>query len=303
MTTPSPESKSTTTTTSTTDNDFFFVKSMWKFTGEYDNELSFEVGIVIRVLEKPHAEWWRGMTSDGNVGLFPNNHTTQVKSKKDGDRVAVLYDFVGHSDMDLKQLTKGETLTVLEQEHTGWWLGEKSSGELGMFPSNYVKVLPKNYQSPKPPPLPSRNASKRIIQPSSTLALASTTPAVTGDTVSSSPPSIPTVDDISSTDAQIAKNSTNNESSSSSSSESSCSSSAATAAAEEAESPVSEVDVSVIHDTKAFDTLLEEGLVVEPTREGETGAPKLLPGQVCFQTELPSYLPALTRLHLLLCLE
>ena len=165
-----------------------------------------------------------------------------------------------------------------------------------MFPSNYVKVLPKNYQPPKPPPLPSRNASKRIIQPS-------TTPAVTGDPVSSSPPSIPTVDDISSTDAQIPKNRTNNESTSSSSSASSSSTSAATTAAEEAEAPLSVVDVSVIHDTKAFDTLLEEGLVVEPTREGETGAPKLLPGQVCFETESPFYAPALTCLHLLLCLE
>jgi hypothetical protein len=50
-------------------------------------------------------------------------------------------------------MEKGETLTILEKPSTGWWLGRMSSGETGLFPSNYVKIT-SNSSSPPPLPMP-----------------------------------------------------------------------------------------------------------------------------------------------------
>jgi hypothetical protein len=47
-----------------------WARSKWTFSGEDDSELYFESGALIRVLEKPHSDWWRGEL-DGKEGLFP----------------------------------------------------------------------------------------------------------------------------------------------------------------------------------------------------------------------------------------
>lgn len=48
-----------------------WAKSTWAFSGADESELCFEAGALIRVLEKPHSDWWRGEIH-GKEGLFPS---------------------------------------------------------------------------------------------------------------------------------------------------------------------------------------------------------------------------------------
>ena len=92
-------------------------QAAWKFEGQDSSELSFDPGMIIRVDGKVHEEWWKGTTAEGEVGLFPANHSTPVRTAKEGELVLVLYDFMGKRDTDLGSLSKGETISVLvEQE-------------------------------------------------------------------------------------------------------------------------------------------------------------------------------------------
>jgi hypothetical protein len=139
-----------------------WVKGAWAFTGADDTELVFEQGAVIRVLSRPHPDWWQG-TVDGRTGLFPSNYAKAISV--DGEKVVVLYEFFAGSEHDIRHLVKGDTLTVLEKPGTGWWLGRLASGETGLFPSNYVKTLEN-----APPPPPVRPPPKAPVQESAPLS-------------------------------------------------------------------------------------------------------------------------------------
>lgn len=55
-------------------------------------------------------------------------------------RVKALYDFEPQEANELG-FNKGDVITVLESIHKDWWRGELS-GEIGIFPVNYIEVLP-----------------------------------------------------------------------------------------------------------------------------------------------------------------
>ncbi|TIA89944.1 hypothetical protein E3P99_01846 [Wallemia hederae] len=55
-------------------------------------------------------------------------------------RVKALYDFEPQEANELG-FSKGDVITVLESIHKDWWRGELS-GEIGIFPVNYIEVLP-----------------------------------------------------------------------------------------------------------------------------------------------------------------
>ena len=43
----------------------------------------------------------------------------------------------------------GDILTVIKKEEEGWWEGDLN-GKTGMFPSNFVEVLPNAEELPTP---------------------------------------------------------------------------------------------------------------------------------------------------------
>ncbi|MCJ8739710.1 hypothetical protein PDJAM_G00050330 [Pangasius djambal] len=53
------------------------VKALYDFTAEEEDELGFNTGDIIEVLDRSDASWWRGRLR-GNVGLFPANYTAQI---------------------------------------------------------------------------------------------------------------------------------------------------------------------------------------------------------------------------------
>ena len=232
-------------------------QAAWKFEGQDSSELSFDPGMIIRVDGKVHEEWWKGTTAEGEVGLFPANHSTPVRTAKEGELVLVLYDFMGKRDTDLGSLSKGETISVLVEQETGWWLGEKQSGETGMFPSNYVKKIDAKPPPPPPPPppLPERRPTA--------LSTAAPPPAASSSSLSSS----------SSSEAPAAPPSA----AAAAAADASSSSSSSSSSPRPVSGPLEEL--AVINDLDAFDALLENGYVVEALTDGEAGAPTLSPGQ------------------------
>ncbi|KAK9468278.1 hypothetical protein V1512DRAFT_251763 [Lipomyces arxii] len=60
-------------------------------------------------------------------------------AERSGKTAVVLYDY--HKDEDNEiNLTEGEIVYDIEELDDGWWAGHLSSGEYGLFPSNYVEL-------------------------------------------------------------------------------------------------------------------------------------------------------------------
>lgn len=64
------------------------------------------------------------------------------------ERVKVTFDYEPENPDELK-LTVGDILTVINKEEEDWWEGELN-GKTGMFPTNFVEVLPNAEELPTP---------------------------------------------------------------------------------------------------------------------------------------------------------
>ena len=54
----------------------------------------------------------------------------------------VIYSYAAKELGDLT-LSKGELVFLIERtSDSGWWTGEKEDGSIGVFPINFVKILP-----------------------------------------------------------------------------------------------------------------------------------------------------------------
>ena len=64
------------------------------------------------------------------------------------ERAKVTFDYEPENPDELK-LTVGDIVTVINKEEEGWWKGDLN-GTTGMFPSNFVEVLPNTEELPTP---------------------------------------------------------------------------------------------------------------------------------------------------------
>ncbi|KAK2572032.1 Growth factor receptor-bound protein 2 [Acropora cervicornis] len=56
------------------------VQAMYTFTAQDDDELSFQAGDWITVLDKSNPSWWKGQVH-GYVGIFPRNYVSPPKQR------------------------------------------------------------------------------------------------------------------------------------------------------------------------------------------------------------------------------
>lgn len=75
-----------------------------------------------------------------------------------GQRALVLYDYEKAEDNEL-ELVEGEYVTNIEMVDPDWWMGQNSSGAMGLFPSNYVELQEgegdaQGHTESAPPPAP-----------------------------------------------------------------------------------------------------------------------------------------------------
>ena len=69
--------------------------------------------------------------------------STPAGANDAGKRALVQYDYEKAEDNEL-ELREGEYVTNIEMVDEDWWMGQNSSGESGLFPSNYVELAEGN---------------------------------------------------------------------------------------------------------------------------------------------------------------
>ncbi|XP_046574463.1 SH3 domain-containing kinase-binding protein 1-like isoform X2 [Haliotis rubra] len=81
--------------------------------------------------------------------------TEVVKREKKVNRAVVRFSYTAEQPDELS-LKEGETISVIDTklEDEGWWKGE-ANGRVGVFPDNFVELLPEEAPKPKKPPPPS----------------------------------------------------------------------------------------------------------------------------------------------------
>ncbi|KAK5649179.1 hypothetical protein RI129_000208 [Pyrocoelia pectoralis] len=185
---------------------------VFSYKQENQDELNLSIGDVITILGEEEEGWWRGVLN-GKEGVFPSNFVEEIKSKP-GSRedltnvddakspslppkpvktmCQVKYAYKAQNDDELT-LKEGDIITLVSSDgqDPGWWKGELQ-GRIGVFPDNFVVVLPEHDDKKtklseptvlKQPPSPQR---KSLLEDKVETEVAKTSPPIP-----SKKPSIP----------------------------------------------------------------------------------------------------------------
>eukprot|EP00042_Codosiga_hollandica_P028871 m.154919 g.154919 ORF g.154919 m.154919 type:complete len:2024 (+) comp52902_c0_seq1:25-6096(+) len=172
--TPSLVSDSSTDTlsaTEVTDPASVFCVGRFRYDARYEDELSFDVGARIDVLNALEGGWWEGSSATQARGWFPVSHVeihSKVPAKRVSKRQSTAFEVCALSDAersasnappavctalakyaykaqfaDELSFGRGQLVTILQQPSGGWWEGSLSEGSdvtVGWFPCNYVEI-------------------------------------------------------------------------------------------------------------------------------------------------------------------
>ncbi|XP_025896143.1 intersectin-1 isoform X2 [Nothoprocta perdicaria] len=127
------------------------------YTATGPEQLTLAPGQLILIRKKNPGGWWEGeLQARGKkrqIGWFPANYvkllspgtskTTPTELPKSTALPSVcqvigMYDYTAQNDDELA-FNKGQIINVLNREDPDWWKGEVN-GQVGLFPSNYVKL-------------------------------------------------------------------------------------------------------------------------------------------------------------------
>ncbi|KAM4834465.1 SH3 domain-containing protein 19 isoform 2-T3 [Thomomys bottae] len=121
-------------------------KALHSFTAETSEDLGFQRGDRILILERLDADWYRGRLRD-REGIFPAvfvqlcaaEAKTVCATGLKGKKAKALYDFHGENEDELS-FKAGDIITGLESVNEDWMSGELL-GKSGIFPKNYIQFL------------------------------------------------------------------------------------------------------------------------------------------------------------------
>ncbi|OAD07595.1 hypothetical protein MUCCIDRAFT_130893, partial [Mucor lusitanicus CBS 277.49] len=128
-----------------------------------DEELSFNADDILYILENSDPDWYKAQLKvpsapdGGPIGIIPSNY---VEKAKPIGTVKAIYDYQPQSVEEV-EFKEDEVLTLYENDDPDWFVVEKSNGDIGLAPSNYVeqqgatsnnveKSLPAAAASPSP---------------------------------------------------------------------------------------------------------------------------------------------------------
>ncbi|XP_019760208.1 SH3 domain-containing kinase-binding protein 1 isoform X1 [Dendroctonus ponderosae] len=140
-------------------------KALFSYNQDHEDELNLKVGDIIDIIGEEEEGWWRGLLN-GKVGVFPSNFVEEItpalnrpkpgtredlkiaepvpalpaKPVKQQCEARFSYSAQNSDELTLKE---GDIITILSKDgnEPGWWKGE-ISGRIGMFPDNFVVLLP-----------------------------------------------------------------------------------------------------------------------------------------------------------------
>lgn len=142
--------------------------AQYDYEKDEDNEIALQEGERVTNIEMVDDDWWMGENSRGERGLFPSNYVELVEGGAGGaatsavpppppveDEVApppappqpagshgptatAEYDYEAAEENELS-FPDGAKIINIEFPDENWWQGEYN-GQVGLFPSNYVKL-------------------------------------------------------------------------------------------------------------------------------------------------------------------
>lgn len=148
--------------------------AQYDYEKDEDNEVEFKEGDIIVDIEFVDEEWWSGKNSRTNeVGVFPGSYVTIQKEDESGNdlgnteptshaaeptsqaaepaavaaepqtagaQAVAEFDYEKDEDNEIA-FAEGDLIVEIEFVDDDWWSGKHSvSGEVGLFPANYVKL-------------------------------------------------------------------------------------------------------------------------------------------------------------------
>ncbi|KAF2754113.1 hypothetical protein EJ05DRAFT_479662 [Pseudovirgaria hyperparasitica] len=131
-----------------------------------DNEIELREGDFVTNIDMVDDDWWMGVNSKGEQGLFPSNYVELVEDEQpaapapapapaardvppppppaaapaasQGATATAQYDYEAAEDNELS-FPDGATITGVEFPDDDWWFGHYG-GKEGLFPANYVQL-------------------------------------------------------------------------------------------------------------------------------------------------------------------
>ncbi|KAL0143009.1 SH3 domain-containing protein, partial [Mucor lusitanicus] len=106
-----------------------------------DEELSFNADDILYILENSDPDWYKAQLKvpsapdGGPIGIIPSNYVEKVSPI---GTVKAIYDYQPQSVEEV-EFKEDEVLTLYENDDPDWFVVEKSNGDIGLAPSNYVE--------------------------------------------------------------------------------------------------------------------------------------------------------------------
>ncbi|OQR69349.1 dynamin-binding protein-like, partial [Tropilaelaps mercedesae] len=122
-----------------------YARTKYKFTSQYPNELSFDIGQIVQLIRHVDDEWTEGELK-GQIGLFPTEYVDIIVDVAHdlppvaGTLAKALYDFDSGVSGDLR-LKEGEIVVILDKVSDDWYKARNSQGEVGICPISYVQEI------------------------------------------------------------------------------------------------------------------------------------------------------------------
>ena len=113
-------------------------EALYDFDGVREDNVTFKKGEILTIIEMDESGWWKGMNSDGKVGIFPYNYCQVRSPEANFPFVKAIADFEGQSEEDLS-FSEGDIITVLREISKDWSEGKAKDGRRGRFPNNYTQ--------------------------------------------------------------------------------------------------------------------------------------------------------------------
>lgn len=127
-----------------------FCRVLFSYEPCNDDELKLVPDEAIEYLGEVEEGWWRGRVK-GRTGVFPSNFVSppspeevernkENSSKKELCRVLFPYEAANEDELTL---VEGDIIMLVSKDapDKGWWKGELK-GQIGLFPDNFVDVIP-----------------------------------------------------------------------------------------------------------------------------------------------------------------
>uniref|UniRef100_A0A1I8PT12 SH3 domain-containing protein n=1 Tax=Stomoxys calcitrans TaxID=35570 RepID=A0A1I8PT12_STOCA len=148
----------------------------YDYTAKEPDELDLVKDAIIHSIKQMPGGWWEGtLQASGKTGMFPDNFVRVVDMSEDNSvvlrdktstsnrRCKVVYSYTQVNDDELS-LNVGDVIEFLGEVEEGWWRG-RLKNKIGVFPSNFVKVIEPSpvFASKRPPSLAKPTAASGTL--------------------------------------------------------------------------------------------------------------------------------------------